>query len=75
MKHTTMATPIGPLTMLLSDAGAVRAAGFTTDVADLLRLVHVDLRQEPEPGGAAEPGRRRSQLRPWQGSSSRPQCR
>ena len=43
MKHHTMTTPIGPFTMLLGDTGAVRASGFTTDVTELLRLVHRDL--------------------------------
>ena len=31
-------TPAGPFTMVVSEAGAVRAAGFTTDVAELLAL-------------------------------------
>ncbi|MFC0528045.1 methylated-DNA--[protein]-cysteine S-methyltransferase [Phytohabitans kaempferiae] len=49
MYSTTIATPAGPLTILASDAGAVRAAGFTTDVAGLLSLVHPGLREEPRP--------------------------
>jgi methylated-DNA-[protein]-cysteine S-methyltransferase len=46
MNTTTMATPAGPLT-ILEHAGAVRAAGFTADVSDLLRLIHPTLRAEP----------------------------
>lgn len=40
MKHTTMQTPAGPLTIVVSDTGVVRASGFTADVEELLRLVH-----------------------------------
>jgi methylated-DNA-[protein]-cysteine S-methyltransferase len=42
----TMTTPAGPLTIVESD-GQVRAAGFTTDVDQLLPLVHPDLRGTP----------------------------
>jgi methylated-DNA-[protein]-cysteine S-methyltransferase len=44
-----MHTPAGPLTILASDAGAVRAAGFTTDAEALLALVHPDLRGPVRP--------------------------
>jgi methylated-DNA-[protein]-cysteine S-methyltransferase len=44
MNHSTVQTPAGPLTIVVSDEGAVRAAGFTTDVAQLLALVHPSLR-------------------------------
>ena len=44
LTHTTMDTPIGPLTVVVSDTGAVRAAGFTADVDGLLELVHPTLR-------------------------------
>ncbi|MCW6005467.1 methylated-DNA--[protein]-cysteine S-methyltransferase [Micromonospora sp. CPCC 205371] len=47
MNVTTVDTPVGPFTILASDDNAVRAAGFTTDVAELLRLVHPSLRAEP----------------------------
>lgn len=47
MNMTTVATPVGPFTILASDDNAVRAAGFTTDVPELLRLVHPSLRAEP----------------------------
>jgi len=47
MNSTTIETPVGPFTILASDAGAVRAAGFTTDVGRLLALVHPALREEP----------------------------
>jgi methylated-DNA-[protein]-cysteine S-methyltransferase len=47
MNMTTLDTPAGPFTILASDDNAVRAAGFTTDVPELLRLVHPSLRAEP----------------------------
>ncbi|MEV0727577.1 methylated-DNA--[protein]-cysteine S-methyltransferase [Polymorphospora sp. NPDC050346] len=49
MNSSTIDTPAGPLTILASPDGAVRAAGFTTDVPALLALVHPDLRAEPRP--------------------------
>jgi methylated-DNA-[protein]-cysteine S-methyltransferase len=45
--HTTMPTPAGPLTIVARD-GAVLAAGFTSDVDDLLPLVHPDLRGDAD---------------------------
>jgi methylated-DNA-[protein]-cysteine S-methyltransferase len=48
MNSTTMTTPVGPLTILEHD-GAVRAAGFTADVDELLPLVHRTLRDDPRP--------------------------
>jgi methylated-DNA-[protein]-cysteine S-methyltransferase len=48
LKFATMPTPAGPLTTVVSAAGAVRAAGFTADVGDLLSLVHPQLREEAE---------------------------
>jgi methylated-DNA-[protein]-cysteine S-methyltransferase len=44
MLRHTMTTPTGPLTMLISEDGAVRAAGFTDDADALLVLVHPRLR-------------------------------
>jgi methylated-DNA-[protein]-cysteine S-methyltransferase len=49
LHYSTMDTPIGPYTALVSDAGAVRAAGFTREVGQLLALVHPDLREETQP--------------------------
>ena len=51
LRHSTMDTPIGPFTFVVSDSGAVRASGFTTDAAELLSLVHPTLREDstPEP--------------------------
>jgi methylated-DNA-[protein]-cysteine S-methyltransferase len=46
LSYSTMDTPAGPFTMVVSEAGAVRAAGFTADVAELLKLVHPQLREE-----------------------------
>ena len=44
--YSTMDTPAGPLTSVVSEAGAVRASGFTADVQELLVLIHPDLREE-----------------------------
>jgi methylated-DNA-[protein]-cysteine S-methyltransferase len=49
MRSSTMRTPIGPLTIVVSAGGAVRAAGFTTDVDALLALVHPALRGDVRP--------------------------
>lgn len=49
INSVTMPTPTGPLTILAGDDGAVRAAGFTTDVDALLPLVHPGLRAEARP--------------------------
>nr|WP_242625263.1 methylated-DNA--[protein]-cysteine S-methyltransferase [Krasilnikovia cinnamomea] len=49
MRHSTMDTPAGAFTAVVSDGGAVRAAGFTTDVGGLLRLVHPELAGETRP--------------------------
>ncbi|AGL20950.1 methylated-DNA--[protein]-cysteine S-methyltransferase [Actinoplanes sp. N902-109] len=54
MRSTTLDTPAGPFTYVVSAAGAVRAAGFTTDAGSLLPLVHKDLRDGTRP--ATEPG-------------------
>ncbi|MFC7527902.1 methylated-DNA--[protein]-cysteine S-methyltransferase [Actinoplanes sp. GCM10030250] len=40
LRHATFDTPAGPFTVVATSAGAVRAAGFTTDVPELMRLVH-----------------------------------
>ena len=48
LSYSTMDTPAGPFTMVVSEAGAVRAAGFTADVAELLKLVHPQLREEAQ---------------------------
>jgi len=49
LTHSTIQTPAGPLTVVVSDAGAVRAAGFTLDVGELLRLVHPGLVEHARP--------------------------
>jgi methylated-DNA-[protein]-cysteine S-methyltransferase len=51
LKHHTMSTPAGPLTVVMSRTQAVRAAGFTESVADLLSLIHPGLREPAEPAG------------------------
>lgn len=40
MQATTIDTATGPLTIVVDADGAVRAAGFTASVADLLPLIH-----------------------------------
>ncbi|MFB9358925.1 methylated-DNA--[protein]-cysteine S-methyltransferase [Actinoplanes nipponensis] len=54
MRYATLDTPAGPFTYVVGPAGAVRASGFTTDVAALLALVHPALREDVRP--AADPG-------------------
>ena len=46
LRHSTLDTPTGPFTMLVSEDGAVRASGFTADVDALVALIHPDLREE-----------------------------
>jgi methylated-DNA-[protein]-cysteine S-methyltransferase len=48
MNSTTITTPAGPLT-ILEHGGVVRAAGFTSDIGELLPLVHPKLRDDPRP--------------------------
>ncbi|GAA0507738.1 putative methylated-DNA:protein-cysteine methyltransferase [Paractinoplanes deccanensis] len=55
LKYRTLDTPTGPLTVVVSPTGAVRAAGFTTDVADLLSLVHPSLLAPAEPADDVGP--------------------
>ncbi|WP_305785078.1 methylated-DNA--[protein]-cysteine S-methyltransferase [Symbioplanes lichenis] len=55
IRSTTLDTPAGPFTYLTSDAGAVRAAGFTTSADALLPLVHPSLRDEVRPATAPGP--------------------
>ncbi len=43
LRHATLDTPAGSLTVVVGESGAVRAAGFTTDVPELVRLVHPGL--------------------------------
>ena len=54
MQHTTIDTPAGPFTYVVSDAGAVRASGFTAEPDELLPLIHSGLRGPTRP--AATPG-------------------
>ena len=46
LKYHTMDTPAGPFTFVTGSTGAVRAAGFTSEVDELLTLIHPDLRGE-----------------------------
>lgn len=49
LSSSTLATPTGPLTILAGPDGAVRAAGFTSDVDALLAVVHPSLRGPVRP--------------------------
>jgi methylated-DNA-[protein]-cysteine S-methyltransferase len=49
LTHSTIPTPAGPLTLVVTRTGAVRAAGFTTEVDELLSLIHPDLGEETRP--------------------------
>jgi methylated-DNA-[protein]-cysteine S-methyltransferase len=49
LQYSTLDTPIGPFTVVASDTGAVRAAGFTADVGELLPLIHPQLVEELNP--------------------------
>ncbi len=42
--HATVATPTGPFTFVVDDAGAVLASGWTDDAASLLPTIHRALR-------------------------------
>ena len=55
LTYQTMETPAGPLTVVVSESGAVRAAGFTDDVDELLVLIHPDLCEEAEPADDVGP--------------------
>ncbi|WP_229075671.1 methylated-DNA--[protein]-cysteine S-methyltransferase [Actinoplanes sp. DH11] len=48
LRHSTLDTPIGPFTVITTKGGVVRASGFTTDVPELMRLVHADLKDRTE---------------------------
>lgn len=54
--HSTLDTPVGPFTVVVGRTGAVRAAGFTTDVPVLMSLVHPVLLEPAEPGDPGEVG-------------------
>jgi methylated-DNA-[protein]-cysteine S-methyltransferase len=49
LHYSTLDTPTGPFTVVISDAGAVRAAGFTPDVDELLPLIHPQLVEDSRP--------------------------
>jgi methylated-DNA-[protein]-cysteine S-methyltransferase len=49
LKYQTMETPAGPLTIVVGESGGVRATGFTTEVDELLPLIHPALHGVAEP--------------------------
>ena len=49
LHYTTMDTPAGPLTIVVGDDGAVLGSGFTSEVDDLLPLIHPALLDEAQP--------------------------
>ena len=54
-QYQTIKTAAGSLTVVASETGAVRAAGFTDDVDELLVLIHPRLRDEAVPVGDLGP--------------------
>ncbi len=44
MNTATLTTPAGPFTAVTDDEGAVLASGWTADAAELVPLIHPDLR-------------------------------
>src|SRR4051812_23894854 len=58
LRYQIMSTPAGPLTVVVSEAGAVRAAGFTAEADDLLSMIHPALREEAEPADDIGPAAR-----------------
>jgi methylated-DNA-[protein]-cysteine S-methyltransferase len=50
LQYSTVDTPAGPFTWVVSAAGAVRASGFTADVGSLLGLIHPSLCDNAGPG-------------------------
>lgn len=55
LKYQTMETPAGPFTVVVGSTGAVRAAGFTEQVDELLPLIHPVLRDEAVPADDVGP--------------------
>ena len=55
LQYSTVDTPVGPFSVVVSEAGAVRAAGFTADVGELLPLIHPQLVEETRPAADAGP--------------------
>src|SRR5690348_11115643 len=52
LQYSTMDTPLGPFTFVVTATGAVRASGFTDEVGELLRLIHPGLVEETRPAAA-----------------------
>jgi methylated-DNA-[protein]-cysteine S-methyltransferase len=46
---STIDTQLGPFTIVVDEAGAVLASGWTADVTALVDLIHADLREAPRP--------------------------
>ncbi|HET6481342.1 MAG TPA: methylated-DNA--[protein]-cysteine S-methyltransferase [Actinoplanes sp.] len=55
LKYRTLDTPAGPFTVVVGGTGAVRAAGFTTEVSELTGLIHPDLSAPAEPADDVGP--------------------
>ena len=55
LHYSTMTTPAGDFTTVVSESGAVRAAGFTADVDELISLIHPSLRGVAEPADDVGP--------------------
>jgi methylated-DNA-[protein]-cysteine S-methyltransferase len=55
LQYSTMDTPLGPFTFVVTTTGAVRASGFTDEVGELLPLIHPSLVEETRPAAAGGP--------------------
>ncbi|WP_250028335.1 methylated-DNA--[protein]-cysteine S-methyltransferase [Paractinoplanes maris] len=55
LKYRTLETDAGPLTVVVTGTGAVRAAGFTDQVGELTELIHLRLREPVEPADDVGP--------------------
>jgi methylated-DNA-[protein]-cysteine S-methyltransferase len=55
LTYQTLTTPAGPFTLVVGPTFAVRAAGFTTDVGELMSLVHPRLSGDVEPADDVGP--------------------
>jgi len=55
LTYRTLDTKAGPLTVVVTRTGAVRAAGFTAEVGELIDLIHPRLREPVEPADDVGP--------------------
>jgi methylated-DNA-[protein]-cysteine S-methyltransferase len=53
LRYSTIDTPTGPFTAVMTSAGAVRASGFTHEVGELMTLIHPSLVEPTRPAADA----------------------